>query len=237
MLSNVGDCRIISRKARISKGLVMASVLFGVFALLHVCLATWLMRMAITKRASHVALVAAVAVGLVYDNGIVAVGALIGPGELLRDLTLPRFLAHALVTPLLVIAAVGLARGADAAWAHSRWVHTLFWCVASALICYGVLVDVTGLDLVAVREGGTLRYTAAEPAAPVPAIVTILVLLTVGAALIRRGGVWMAAGAVTMFVLSSLPSAPLAVGNMGEVALLLGLAITASRHGRTARRH
>ncbi|WP_017585874.1 hypothetical protein [Nocardiopsis ganjiahuensis] len=218
----------------------MVSLLFAAVAAIHAALTGWLARRAWTDRSPYLALVALVTLGLVYDNGIVAVGRLVGEGALLEGLNHPRFLVHALVTPLLIIAAVGLARRAGAPWARPRWVHGAFCALATALIAYGLAFEVSGLELAAGREGDALRYTAVESSPPVPSIAAILVLVLVGSALLRRGGVWMGVGAAVMFAAAAAPAVPLVLANLGEVALIVGLCVTATRpvapeHGRPGR--
>ncbi|XKK39516.1 hypothetical protein HFP72_00645 [Nocardiopsis sp. ARC36] len=210
----------------------MASLVFAVFALAHLCLTLWLVWLAVTRRSAHTWLVALVAAGLVYDNGIVALGSTLGAGDLLYALNLPRFLVHALVTPLLVVFAVGAARDLGLGWARGRAVHAASWVLALALIAYGLATEAVGLTLVPGREGDALRYSAAESSVPIPSVTAIVVLILVGAALlVRARSAWMLAGAVFMFATAAAPSAPLAVGNLGEVALIAGLALTARQAG------
>lgn len=207
----------------------MTSLLFAMVTVIHAGLTVWLARHAWITRSPYSLLIALVAFGLVYDNGIVAIGRLIGEGTLLENLNLPRYWIHALITPLLIIAAVGLARRIGALWAQRRWVHGAFCSLATALVLYGLLFELVGLELAAGREGDALRYSAVESAPPIPSIATIVVLLVVGAVLARRGGAWMGAGAAIMFAAAAVPSLPLLVANLGEVALIVGLALTATR--------
>jgi hypothetical protein len=213
----------------------MISLLFAAFALAHLCLTVWLVRSALSRRSPHTWLVAVVAAGLVYDNGIVALGSTIGAGDLLLALNLPRFVVHALVTPLLIVFAAGAARDAGLAWARPRAVRAGFWLLTAALVVYGVVTELVGLTLVPGREGDALRYSAAESALPVPAVATVVVLLVVGVALlVRARSGWMLLGAAVMFAASAVPAVPLAVGNLGEVALIAGLALTARRADRVS---
>ncbi|WP_150239623.1 hypothetical protein [Nocardiopsis quinghaiensis] len=215
----------------------MTSLVFAVFSVVHLCLTVWLVRLALVRHSTHTWLVAAVAAGLVYDNAIVALGSSLGAGDLLFALNLPRFVVHALVTPLLVVFAVGAARDLGLAWARSRAVHAGFSVLAAALVAYGVVADLVGLTLVPGREGDALRYSAAEPTVPVPSVVTIVVLLLVGVALlVRARSGWMLLGAAIMTVVSAVPDAPLVVGNLGEVALIAGLALTARKTGHASLR-
>src|SRR5690625_1809936 len=58
-----------------------------------------------------------VTLGLVYDNGILAAGSLIGEGPLLENLNWARYVIHAFGTPLLFIYALHAARSSRA---HAR---------------------------------------------------------------------------------------------------------------------
>jgi hypothetical protein len=197
------------------------SLAYALFAAVHAVLAVLLARAAVGRRSVPLGLAALVAAGLVYDNGVVAAGRLIGEGGLLMALNHPRFVIHALLTPLLIVTAVGLARACGAGWARARAVHVLAWCLALGLVY--------GLELAAAPEGDALRYSAAHTAPPVPAIVTVVALLAAGLATVRRGGAWMAGGAAAMFAASAVHSAPMAIANLGEVAFLAGIAMTAHR--------
>lgn len=207
----------------------MTSLLFAVVTVVHVLLSVWVIRRAWLDRSWYLVLVAALTIGLVYDNGMVAVGRFIGEGPLLEALNHPRFVIHALITPTLVIVAVGMARRCGAAWARKRWVHAVFCLVATALIVYGVVTEVLGLELEVERDGDAVRYSAVEASAPIPSIVAIVVLIAVGIAVWRRGGYWMAIGAAIMFVAAAIQSLPLVLANTGEVALVVGLVLTATR--------
>lgn len=204
----------------------MTSILFAVLAVIHLALTVVLARRAWVERSWYLAMLAVVTLGLVYDNGMVAVGRLIGEGPLLEALNLTRFVVHALVTPLLIIVGFGLARRAGAGWAQRRWVHAAFCVLATLLIGYGIVFELVGLELVPGGDGDAVSYSAADAAAPVPAITVIVVLIAVGIAIIRRGGLWMTIGSVAMFVAAAIPSLPLVVANAGEVALVVGLALT-----------
>lgn len=204
----------------------MTSLLFAILAAIHLVITVVLVRRALAERSWYLALLALVALGLVYDNGMVAVGRFIGEGPVLESLNLPRFIIHALVTPVLIIVGFGLARRAGAGWAQRRWVHGAFCALATVLIGYGVVTELIGLQLEPGGEGDAVSYSAANPSLPVPSITVIVVLIAVGVAIIRRGGVWMTIGSVAMFVAAAIGSLPLVVANIGEVALIVGLMLT-----------
>lgn len=65
-----------------------------------------------------------VILGLIYDNGILAAGHLIGEGSTLKLLNYVRFWVHALFTPLLVLFSWHTLKQADIDWAKS---HQLKW--------------------------------------------------------------------------------------------------------------
>lgn len=96
-------------------------------------------------RRSYTLIVVAVGLGLTYDNAVLGLGRWIGHGELLEALSWPRFLIHALITPLLIIVGVGAARGMRLGWAQRRSVHAAFCVGATALVAWGLVTDVVRL--------------------------------------------------------------------------------------------
>ncbi|MET7422619.1 hypothetical protein [Dactylosporangium sp. NPDC005555] len=156
--------------------------------------------------------VVVVAAALVYDNGVIAAGRLVGEGAALEGLNVGRYVGHALFTPLLIVVGAGLAHG-------GRKVLTV---LAGLLVALGIWTDIVRLRPVPERYADTLRYVndnAAGP--PVPAIVAILVLIGVGVVLWRRDGwPWLFAGAVAMFAAAAAGFAVPWLGNLGELVLL-----------------
>lgn len=167
--------------------------------------------------------------GLVYDNFAIAAGAWLGEGAVLQALNVPRFVIHALLTPLLCIFAIGVARRAGLGWAQSRAVHTAFCTVATALVAWGVYWDIVRLALVPVRFNDTLRYVndGAPPGPPLAAVTTIVVLIGVGALLWRRvRWPWLFLGGAVMFLAAGAGARLVAVGNLGEIAMTGALVAT-----------
>lgn len=187
----------------------MISVLYGLLAVVQAGLAV---RLAARK----LVLPAIVAVGVSADSAIVGVGTLLGVGEPLETLTLVRFGAHAVLTPLLIVYAAG----------GARWVPGA-WLLAAALIIPGT-VALRGLRFEPRRWAGTLRYVDAEPSPPVAALVTIAVLLVAGTfAWIRHRRPWLLLGGVTLLIASAAAVAVPIVGNAGEAVLLAAISIPA----------
>ena len=185
---------------------------------------------------TYTLLVVVVLGGLVYDNLVLGLGRWLGEGSLLEAASWPRFVVHALATPLLVIVGFGAARSFGLRWAARRDLHAAACGLATVLIVWGLATEVVGLDLRAEWEGGVLSYGAADPSAPVPAIATILALLAVGVALWRTcSWPWLAVGAGVMFVASGLGGVAPLLTNVGELALAASLVATEREAGRRER--
>lgn len=185
---------------------------------------------------SYTLIVILVAVGLTYDNAILGLGRWIGHGPALEALSLPRFVLHALSTPLLVIVGFGAARAAGIRWAQQRGPHVAACLVATALVAWGVVTDIVLLELEEQSDGGIVSYGNALGAVPVPAIATIVGLIGFGVVIWRTNGwVWTALGAAVMFVASGLGSISGLLTNVGELALIVSLVATERAAGEWSR--
>jgi hypothetical protein len=171
-------------------------------------------------RNSYLALLLMNLVALVYDSLAVAVGPVLGEGPLLRALSAPRFWAHALLSPLLVIFAFGVARRAGISWAQSRGAHAAACLFALALLVMGAQTDVLALDLQPKIDGETLRYVnVAHKGPPIPVILVNVFALVTGVSLGRATGDWrMLGGAALMFALAPQSPRLPALGNLAELA-------------------
>lgn len=177
-------------------------------------------------------LLALVIFGMFYENAIVGLGVWIGQGPLLQGLNAGRYLIHVFLTPLLVIVAFGLARKAGVAWAHSRRAHAVACLLAVLLIALGVYLDLFQLALTPAMEMGILRYanTGGMPGPPIPAILTILVIIAAGFNIWRKTGwIWLLLGSAAMFLAAGAGASLLLLGNSGEILLMLSL-ITTNQH-------
>ncbi|MFT4255184.1 MAG: hypothetical protein QM608_22210 [Caulobacter sp.] len=169
--------------------------------------------------ALRVWLLALIAAALCWDNLIIAAGSSIGAGELLRGLSIPRYVAHAVLTPLLMLVAFGVAGLRRRIW---------LWVLAAVLIAVGVWTDLVHMNLELREYAGTLRYAYAHAGPPIPSIVTVLVLVGAGVVLWRREGLpWLCLGAMAMFAAAG--SGIFWLGNAGELALIWSIAFTAFR--------
>lgn len=213
--------------------MMVASILHLVVAVVLAGLTAAGVRAWIRHRRSYTLIVVAVGLGLVYDNAVLGIGRWIEHGSTLEALSLPRFWVHALVTPLLVIVGFGAARSLAGGWARSRVAHAGFCLLATALVAWGVVIDIVRLELEEQSDGGIVSYGNAAAGAPVPAIATILVLLAFGL-WVWRAAVWpwLAVAAGVMFVASGLGSISGLLTNVGELTLIAGLVATEERAGR-----
>ncbi|MFE3448984.1 hypothetical protein ACFXJ8_08600 [Nonomuraea sp. NPDC059194] len=185
----------------------MISLLYGLLAVVQAGLAVRL-------AAQKLALPAIVAVGVSADSAIVGVGSLLGVGEPLETLTLARFAAHAVLTPLLIVYAAGGTRLVPGAW-----------LLAAALIVPGT-VALWGLRFEPRRWAGTLRYVDAESGPPVAALITTVALLVAGIfAWVRHRRPWLLLGGVTLLVASAAAVAVPILGNAGEAVLLAAISV------------
>ena len=215
----------------------MDVVLFAFYALAYAVLLVWLIRLGVRHgfAAPSMVLLPVVA-GLIYDNGIVAVGGLIGEGPLLENLNAVRFWSHALLTPLLTIFAWDAVRRAGVRWAGSRIAAVGAVLLTLALITIEMTTELAQLNLVATREYGTLRYAPGESDGP-PIMVLVIALVQLIASVIvfrKQRWPWYLVAAALMIVFSAVPL-PLPTGagvNFFELILLTALVATKARQDR-----
>ena len=180
-------------------------------------------------------LVLIVVYGLAYDNLVIASGAALGEGDFLKTINAPRFWVHALFTPAMMISAFGALRMTGSVFAQSKVWHIIICVLATALIALGSYIDILNLDLVFSPEGGVTKYSNAfefMKGPPIPAVVTILVVLVFGIIMWRNAKwKWLFVGSLLMFLAAPMASMPL-FQNIGEVAFAAGLVTTQIRAAR-----
>lgn len=215
------------------------SLLFAVLAAGQLALAVALARYVRTAPGRLTLIPALTCAALVWDNGVIALGAAIGEGTLLEALNTPRFVLHALLTPLLVVWALTAAERAGVRAASRPPLRIAAGVLTLLLIVAGTAHDIVGLSLSPEEWHGVLRYAndAPSPVGPLPAIVTGLVVLGAGIAVWRRTGFApLAVTAAVMVVVSGAAAGIPVLGNAGEVVLATGFLLTVRRFlpGRTA---
>jgi len=164
-----------------------------------------------------------VTLGLVYDNVMIALGSSIGAGEQLQQLSVPRYFLHAMATPLLMLAALGLVQRSGATWSRSPAAIFLLSALVLGMIATGFWSDMIMLHMEPETEDGLLTYTNVN-SVPIAPIVTVAVLIAAGVVLWRRGGgPWLLAGALAQLAVTFAADLMSFAGNLGELALLAGM--------------
>lgn len=209
------------------------SVVSVLMAVICVCLLA-LAVVAARTRTPLGAVLAVLTVGLAYDNGAVAVGALLGYGDALEAVNVPRYWIHALFTPVLIVVGALLARSLGVPVGRPALIGA--GALTVALIAVGVVTEAMGLHLAPETYADALRYVHAEPGGPpLAAIATIVVLIVIGAFVWRRAGLpWLFAGGVAMFVAAGVGFAHFWISNLGELVLQTGIVATLVRAARGA---
>lgn len=179
-----------------------------------------------------------VVMALVYDNAVLGVGRYVGEGPVLEGLNVARYWLHALLTPLLVVAAWWLLRQAGVRWAHTRAAAAVAVALAAALVVLELVTVVAGLSVEPRWEHGVLSYTDTTSSRPPLMVVVVGLVLVVAGFLVwrRTGWVWLLAGSLVMVLVGAIPL-PVQSGaatNLGELVLLSSVVATARRLTRGA---
>jgi len=221
----------------------MLSALFIVFALVHIAILVWTIRFWRQTRSTTVLMAMMPLLLLWYDCLIIGTGRWLGPSDLLYALSLPRYWAHWLFTPMWIIAAGGMLRLADVSWAKPRWVMGGFCLLAVGMVAIEIPLFFT-LELRPVCFMDTVRYAEAVSAnalcfadqevvrssgPPLPPVVTNIVLLITGGFIwAKLRWPWLSVGSVLMFMAAAVPAslASPAVGNLGEILLAVSILAT-----------
>ena len=201
------------------------------FALAQLALAVWAFVLFFRRPSLGAFAVALPIALLVWDNAVVAAGATIGDGPLLIALSWPRFIGHAVLTPVWILTGFEYARRAGAQRLQGRGSVIVQWVLYLAMVALGVVRSVILLRFEPVTQGDLFYYTngGGFPGPPIPALVMVVVVIAAGFVLLRRRGwPWMLVGGITMFIAAAIPVslAGFLVSNGGEVALSLSLVAT-----------
>ena len=222
----------------------MFSTIFAGYALAHFAIATSLVVLLVKRGyVTGAIFVAFTSFALTFDNGMIAYGANIGPGDLLISLSKPRFFMHAAFTPFLIFVAWTLADRAGLEFTRKRSLYLAMWALTLGMAAWGIYVDLAGgLQLQVACLGDTLRYTTSAPppqfcspdqvslpghGPPIPSIAVVVVGTVIGALLWRGAGwPWLMLTSLFMFAASGAPKANLGptIGNFGEIVLQAGFA-------------
>ena len=176
--------------------------------------------------------------GLVWDNGVIAAGSLIGIGDTLKALSWPRFWIHWIFGAWLIIGCGAILRLAGVRWAQTR-AGMLAFCVLTAALMIYDLPHFFRDQLHPVCEKGMVRYSTVvtadrlcfegqaltpRDAPPYASIIACLVVIACGVVLlIRRRFIWMLLGGVVMLLSAAPPGMKLKLDNLGEVFITGGV--------------
>jgi hypothetical protein len=167
---------------------------------------------------------------LIYDNMMLAWGTSIGDGDLLKYLSVPRYVTHALLTPMLILFAALSAGRMNVDGYRSREKLTFWGAITFFAIWYGLFADGVTLQLVSVTEDGLLRYAAHHAGAsppPLAVMTTGISLIIIGASMQRFGRwPWLFVGAMAMMIAAIFWADSGVIANIGELMLLTSLVVT-----------
>lgn len=175
--------------------------------------------------------------GLVYDNLVIGFGHLIGPGDTLMALNYPRFLVHALTTPLLGMLGLYLTRNAAVEWAWGRKALITFWVVSLSMLGWAVYNDLVLLRMEPAFFAETVRYAnEAVQGPPLPAIASMTLVMFCGIAVfVRARWAWLFLGSLIVFTTAAFAASIGVVANLGEVFFVAGAVATGYRFPRLSR--
>jgi hypothetical protein len=166
-----------------------------------------------------------------YDNLIIAIGSWVGAGPLLEALTIPRFVGHAFITPIWIVAAVSLAVRVGAFVRYARAATIGSWILYGLMVVVGVLNEIVFFEGELVTEGDVLYYTnVGRLFTPPPPSLTMLVVVLICGALVlwKTRWPWMLLGALPVPVSQAMSGegAVFVFVNSGEVIMSASLAAT-----------
>lgn len=175
--------------------------------------------------------------GLVYDNLVIGLGHLIGPGETLMALNYPRYVVHALTTPVLGMVGLYLARNVAVEWAWGRKATVTFWVITVAALGWAIYTDLLLLRMELVSFAETVRYAnAAANGPPLPSLASMTLLMFCGIGIfVHARWPWLFLGSLVVFTTAAFAAGIGVVANLGEIAMVAGIVATAQRFPRLTR--
>jgi hypothetical protein len=185
----------------------MSIVLYICYTLTHLALVGWGIVVWRRTRRIGTLFIILVGLGVAYDNLILSLGNALGAGPLLLGLSVPRFVLHQLVLPLLIYAAYEQARVAGHGWANRRASGWFAAGLTLVVIGLGILTRLAYLELEPVVMDGVTRYvqvTIVGP--PLVSILSIGFVGVVGFFLWRRNRwPWEFLASVLVFIGEGMP--------------------------------
>ncbi|MFL0584067.1 phospholipid phosphatase [Solibacillus silvestris] len=207
----------------------MDPYIFGLFTIAYIAIFVW--GMAKHKKTASAILFLVIA-ALIYDNAILALGHVIGEGELLENLSYGRFWLHAIFTPTLILFSLFIMKEANLHFAYKEWVSFTFGALWVVAMIVEYFAELSGLELAPEKSYGVLSYSTTEAASgPPPMILIVLVALLISAIMLarKRKWWWMLVGTIVMTIGSAVPIdiGSDAITNAFELVLIATLMWTA----------
>ena len=204
---------------------------YTIYAMAQAALAVWAFALwRRDRRIGSLALLLPVAT-VWYDNLIIALGSTVGAGPLLEALTMPRFIGHAFVTPIWIVAGVSLAIRVGAFPGRERLLAAGSWILYGLMVAVGVINEVISFEGEIVAEGDVLYYTnVGRLFTPPPPSLTMLVVVLICGALVlwKTKWPWMLLGALPVPLSQAMSGEGVAflLINSGEVIMSASLVAT-----------
>ncbi len=207
---------------RLGGGALMPAV-FAAIVGIHFLLAKEWLRLRRPSGLRYAPIALLVLAGLVYDNIVLGLGGLLGRGDLLRSLSVPRYWIHAIGTPLLILLVLEIGDRCGLSWAKRR--RSAWVALAFVLIGFGLGHDGFGQKLTFTTDGGTARYANdAVTGPPTSAIAVIIVVLAVAVMIWQHGySAMMAVCSLVMLVGAAAGATVPLIGNLAECFFVLAL--------------
>lgn len=182
----------------------MAAIFYPLFTLATVGLLPWGIFLCHHAHCFESVLLVFIAIAIAYDNAITSIGRWLGQGKLLLLVSQPRFFFHVTLTPFTTAVVLCQCQRAGVSWVNSPGVSLLVWGLNFGLVVYDLLDYYRDFDPVAVWFQGTLRYTnAAASTPPLPAAITVILVVVFGVLLGWHTGWWWLCGAAVAMLLGS----------------------------------
>ncbi|MGQ9910556.1 MAG: hypothetical protein ACUVS2_17145 [Candidatus Flexifilum sp.] len=165
----------------------MDQLLYSLYTIAFIVLSAMTARVWLASRSVGTLMLLFVMLAMIYENGVLALGVVIGHGPLLEALSWLRFIGYAAFPPLLVITGLDAARRSGVAWADRRAVRLAAWVVTAALIAFALFVEVIGRELEPRVLNGVVRYMwVSKGVPPLGVILMNLILIGFGFAIWRQ---------------------------------------------------
>jgi hypothetical protein len=177
---------------------------------------------------------------LSYDNTMLALGNVLGENDVHRLFSGPRYITHALMTPLLLVyAALSADRLKVPGFEGNRSRITIWGAIAFFAIWYGLWNDLVHIELMwdTTGDAGGRYANHGHVGPPLPVMATGLGLLLIGASITRHArSPWIFLSSIVMLVVVLFFPEYGVIVNLGELTLVTGMLMTGTAAVRAVER-